>query len=94
MNDKSLGSIIFALGLIGTILYVGWLFAPAEPRWLFMCDFLDPPVRWAILLPILLVVMGVFFIAMWIGWTMVVTPPPVLDDIKPVEEDPSFAESP
>jgi len=69
MNDKSLGSIIFALGLIGTIL-------------------------WAILLPILLVVMGVFFIAMWIGWTMVVTPPPVLDDIKPLEEDPSFAESP
>jgi len=60
MNDKSLGSVIFAFGIIGSILYVFWL---------------------------LLVVVGIFFIAMWIGWTMAVTPPPVIEGIETTEKD-------
>ena len=87
MNDKSLGSIIFALGLLGAILYVYWLFGPANPDWLFICRLVDPPIRWALVLPILLAVVGVFFIAMWIGWTMAVTPPPIIEEIEEAEED-------
>ena len=87
MNDKSLGSAIFALGLIGSILYVYWLFAPANPEWLFICPWVSPPVRWALVLPVLLVVVGILFIAMWIGWTMAVTPPHVIEGIEKEEED-------
>ncbi len=79
MNDKSLGSIIFVLGLFGAIVYVYWLFAPANPEWLFICPWLNN-IRWALVLPILLAVVGVFFIAMWIGWTMAVTTPPVIEE--------------
>jgi hypothetical protein len=85
MTDKSLGSIIFTLGLIGIIAYVYWLFAPANPEWLFICPWIN--VRWAIVLPVLLVVVGVLFMGMWIGWTMVVTPPPIIKEVEEIEED-------
>jgi len=78
MNDKSLGSVIFALGLIGAVAYVYWLFAPASPEWLFICPWIN--VRWALVLPLLLAVVGVLSIAMWIGWTMAVTPPPMIEE--------------
>lgn len=81
MRDKSLGSIIFALGLIGTVVYIYWLFGPADPEWLFIIN----GARWAIVLPIAFSVLAVFFISMWIGWTMVATPP--LNLIEKVEEN-------
>jgi hypothetical protein len=87
MNDKSLGSAIFAFGLIGSVLYVYWLFAPANPDWLFVCPWISPPARWALVLPVLLVVVGILFIAMWIGWTMAVTPPPVIEGIDAPDEE-------
>ncbi len=71
MRDKSLGSLIFVSGLIGVIAYIYWLFGPSNPEWLFIIN----GVRWAIVLPIACVVLGIFFVGMWIGWTMAVTPP-------------------
>ncbi len=76
MSDKSLGSLIFSLGLVGSIVYLYWLFAPANPSDII---FYAPGIgRWAIVLPILVAVLGVLFIAMWIGYTMAVTPSPTL----------------
>lgn len=86
MNDKSLGSIIFILGLIGAIVYIYWLFAPADPEWLFICPWMN--VRWALVAPILLAVLGVFFIAIWIGWTMAITTPPIIgEEVEKLNEE-------
>ena len=71
MRDKSLGSLMFVSGLIGAIVYIYWLFGPADPEWLFIIN----GVRWAIVLPIACVVLAILFTGMWIGWTMAVTPP-------------------
>ena len=71
MRNKSLGFLIFGSGLIGAIVYIYWLFGPSEPEWLFIIN----GVRWAIVLPIACIVLAIFFVGMWIGWTMVVTPP-------------------
>lgn len=75
MSDKSLGSLIFVLGLAGAIAYVYWLFAPADPGnlWFYIYG-----VRWAIVLPIGVGVLAILFIGMWIGYTMAVTPSPTL----------------
>lgn len=76
MNDKSLGSIIFAVGLVGAIIYSLWLFWPADAS---NALFYLPGVgRWAIVIPLFVVVIAVLAIAMWIGWTMAVTPPPAM----------------
>ena len=83
MSDKSLGSLIFALGLIGAVVYVYWLLAPANTDdILFYCTWIN--VRWALVLPIAVAVLAILFIAMWIGWTMAVTPPPAMieDEIE------------
>lgn len=86
MSDKSLGSLIFALGLIGAIVYALWLFWPANTNDpLFYCRIRESVVgRWALVLPIVVAVLAVLFIAMWIGYTMAVTPPPTL-----IEEEPA-----
>jgi len=77
MSDKSLGSMIAALGLIGAVFYLYWLFAPASvDNILFYCTWIN--IRWAIVLPIAGAVLAIFFIAIWIGWTMAVTPPPTI----------------
>jgi len=76
LNDKSLGSLILALGILGAIGYAYWFLAPAkENDPLFYVPTLG--VRWAIALPILIGVLALFFLAVWIGWTMAVTPPPI-----------------
>ena len=82
MNDRSLGSLIFALGLIGAVVYLYWLFAPIPDtnNFLFYVPILN--VRWALVLPIVVAVLAVLFIAMWIGWTMAVTPTPALIEEK------------
>ncbi len=76
MSDKSLGSIIFAVGLIGAIVYSLWLFWPANQNDILF--YLPGVGRWAIVLPLFLAVIGVLAIAMWIGYTMAVTPPPAM----------------
>lgn len=80
MNDKSLGSLIFALGLIGAIVYVYWLFAPMPDTNNFLFYVPGMNVRWALILPIVIAVLAVLVIAMWIGWTMAATPPPTIID--------------
>jgi len=85
MSDKSLGSIIFAVGLIGAIAYIYWLFAPAnQSDILFFCPWAN--ARWAIVIPILVAVLAVLIIAMWIGWTMAATPSPTILEDKPEEK--------
>jgi hypothetical protein len=86
VNDKSLGSLIFVLGLAGAIGYLFWLFTPVVDTSNLL--FYSPiGVRWAILVPIMIGVLALLIIAMWIGWTMFVTPaPPTILEKKPVEK--------
>ncbi len=75
MTDKSLGSIILIFSLVFTVVYIVWLFYPADPgNMLFYAPIIN--VRWAVILPILAAVLGLSFIAAWIGWTMITTPAP------------------
>ncbi len=76
-KDQSYGGIIFAISLIIAIGYVAAFFAPALslPPWWH---------EWAVGLPVLLFVLAVLVISMWIGWTMMTTPPPA-----PLEPEPS-----
>lgn len=88
MSDRSLGTIIFILGLFGAVAYVFWLFWPAaEQNPLFYCQWIG--VRWALVLPVFIAVTGVLLIGMWIGWTMVATPPPIMfdDEIEEQSEE-------
>lgn len=91
MSDRSLGSLIFALGLVGAIVYVYWLFGPIPTGWeaLFVSPEWMQSMRWAVVIPLVVAVLAVLFIAMWIGWTMAVTPPPTLidEDIDIEESD-------
>ena len=79
MSDKSLGSLVFFLGLMGIIGYVYWLFTPVHDttNLLFYAP-IGNGIRWAIVLPILIAVLGILVIAMWIGYTMAVTPSPII----------------
>jgi len=87
MSDRSLGSIIFVIGLIGAIVYSLWLFWPASiDNALF---YLPGVGRWAIVLPLFVAVIGILAIAMWIGYTMAVTPAPAMieeNEMKTEEE--------
>lgn len=79
MNDKTVGYFIFTLSLLGIIGYIGWLFipAPAGLEWLFYYSITGEKIRWAIIAPLLLAVVGFLAVAMWIGWTMATTPSPI-----------------
>ena len=77
MNDRSLGLIIFAIGLVGAVVYSLWLFWPvSDPNNILF--YLPGVGRWAIVLPLFVAVIAIFAIAVWIGWTMAVTPPPAM----------------
>jgi len=85
LNDKSLGSLILVLGILGAVAYIYWFFAPADVNDpLFYLPTLR--VRWALALPILVGVLALFFLAIWIGWTMAVTPPPILKEEEKSED--------
>lgn len=76
-KDRLYGGIVFAASLIIAIAYLVAFFAPylALPAWL----------NWlAIALPVFLFTMAVLVICMWIGWTMLTTPPP--PPIEPAEQ--------
>lgn len=68
-RDQAYGGLIFALALVIAIVYVAAFVSPtlALPSWLQW---------WAIALPVFLFVLTVLVISMWIGWTMLTTPPP------------------
>jgi uncharacterized membrane protein len=87
MNDKSLGSIILVFSLVFAVVYLVWLFYPSEPgNIVFYAPIIN--VRWAVVLPILAAVLGLTFIAAWIGWTMVTTPAPTtIEDMNEEKND-------
>jgi len=74
-RDQLYGGAIFAISLIVAIGYLIAFFPQvlSLPAWLH---------EWAVGLPVLLFVLAVLVIAMWIGWTMMTTPPPA-----PLESD-------
>ncbi len=68
-KDQSYGFIIFLVSLIVAVGYLAAFFSP----WIG----LDPRLQfYAIAIPVLLLVLLVLFISVWIGWTMLTTPPP------------------
>ena len=85
MNDRSLGSIILVLGVIGVMTYVYWFLAPATPDNAF---FYIPALglRWALVLPVLIGVVALFAVGIWIGWTMVITPAPIPKREREIED--------
>ena len=73
MRDKTLGALMCVLSVLAMIGYFCWLFL--VPQDLF---FLGRPISdWAVIVPVLIVVYAFLLIVVWIGWTMVSTPPPL-----------------
>ncbi len=69
--DRVVGAILFA---IGVALFGGY-------TWVLFFSQLEWLKWWAIAIPVYLIVLIVAFIAAWLGWIMVTTPPP-----KPLED--------
>jgi len=61
-RDQAYGGVILVVGLIVAIVYVAAFFLGLW--W------------WALVVPVFLGVLAVLVICMWIGWTMLTTPPP------------------
>jgi len=81
-RDQLYGGGIFAISLIIVVGYLVAFFAPtlSLPAWWH---------EWAVGLPVLLFVLAVLVISMWIGWTMMTTPPPLpLEQEIPPETKP------
>jgi len=80
-RDQLYGGAIFGVSLIIVVGYVIAFFAPqfSLPVWWH---------EWAVGLPVLLFVLAVLVISMWIGWTMMTTPPPA-----PLEPEPTATET-
>jgi NADH:ubiquinone oxidoreductase subunit 6 (subunit J) len=79
-KDQAYGGIIFIVALVVAITYVVAFFAPylnLPPWWR----------EWAVYLPVFVFVLAVLVICMWIGWTMLTTPPPA-----PIEPETPLAE--
>lgn len=78
-RDQVYGGAIFAVSLVIVVAYVIAFFAPtlSLPAWWH---------EWAVGLPVLLFVLAVLVISMWIGWTMMTTPPPAPLEPEPVPE--------
>lgn len=69
-RDQAYGGVIFIVALLVAIGYIIAFFAPyiGLPLWWR---------EWAIALPMFLLVVAALVILMWIGWTMLTTPPPL-----------------
>lgn len=76
-KDQAYGGLILVIALILTLSYVAAFFAPflALPLWMR---------EWAVALPVFLFVVAVLVICMWIGWTMLTTPPPAPLEPEPI----------
>jgi flagellar basal body-associated protein FliL len=72
MNDKVLGGLLFAAGIIVFIVYCVFLFGPK-----LTSNAIPPELFWvAIIVPLVIIVGAVCFIAAWIGYTLLTTPAP------------------
>lgn len=91
-KDKAIGAAILAGAGVVLVLYTFWLLggyieariADGSTFWQWAAWFpslFGLPWELAVIIPIWLVALLVLAIAMWIGWSMLTTPPPV-----PLEE--------
>jgi formate hydrogenlyase subunit 3/multisubunit Na+/H+ antiporter MnhD subunit len=72
-KDQAYGGLILAASLVIAVLYIVAFFSP----YLGMEATLAHALReWAVAIPVFLFVVAVLVICMWIGWTMLTTPPP------------------
>ena len=83
-KDQTYGGLILFISLIVAIVYIAGFFAPwvsmylsAWPAWLNW---------WAVAIPVFLFVLAALLICMWIGWTMLTTPPPAPLDTEVTPE--------
>ncbi|MEM4246467.1 MAG: hypothetical protein QW390_04135 [Candidatus Bathyarchaeia archaeon] len=90
-RDQLYGAGIFAAALVITVVYLIAFFAPWIP--LNIPDA-EGWRQWAIALPMLLLVLAALVITMWIGWTMLSTPPPLPLEEEKVEEEKPAPEPP
>ncbi|UCF58250.1 MAG: hypothetical protein JSV15_03950 [Candidatus Bathyarchaeota archaeon] len=82
MRDKTLGALMCILSVLAMTGYFCWLFL--APQDLF---FLGRPLSdWAVIVPVAIIVYVFLFVIVWIGWTMVSTPPPLPVAPKSSEE--------
>jgi predicted DNA-binding transcriptional regulator len=81
LSDRGLGALIILFSLIVMFGYFVWAFAPI----LSMTALISQAVSdWAFKLPVILAVYAILVIALWIGYTMATTPPPMPLE-KPLE---------
>ncbi len=83
MKNKTLGVLIFTLGVLAMIGYFYWLFlAPKD------MVILGRPLRdWALIFPVVIIVYAFLVIILWVGWAMASTPPPLPLAKKTSEEE-------
>ena len=84
-RDKLYGG---GIVLISVLILIGFLIAFFSPYLAPLLNISAELRWWAIAIPIFLLVILALGISMWIGWTMLTTPPPL-----PIEEEPSEAPS-
>jgi hypothetical protein len=82
LRDKSLGVLIFALAIAAMIGYFCWLFLSPDDV-IFLGKSLS---EWAIIVPVLIIVYAVLFVAAWIGWALASTAPPLPVTGEPTED--------
>ena len=82
-KDKAFGIVILLIGLAMSVLYIIWgpidLIMDVKGDNTGIWGFFD--WKWAVIIPLTLAVIMVGLLAMWIGYSMITTPPPV-----PLEE--------
>lgn len=68
-KDQAYGAVVLVASLAAAVLYLVSAFASyfGLPTWLMWC---------AIATPVILGVLAVLTICMWVGWTILTTPPP------------------
>jgi hypothetical protein len=82
LRDRSLGVLIFALAIVAMAGYFCWLFlSPEDPT--FLGKTLS---EWAIIVPVMIIVYAVLFVAAWIGWALASTAPPLPVTGEPEED--------
>ena len=77
-----MGVLIFALAIAAMIGYFCWLFLSPDDV-IFLGKNLS---EWAIIVPVLIIVYAVLFVAAWIGWALASTAPPLPVTGEPTED--------
>ncbi|MCD6510814.1 MAG: transcriptional regulator [Thermoprotei archaeon] len=62
--------------LLGIFLFTGGLLLSCGYTWLLFFSHLERLKWWAIAIPVYFIILAMAFVAAWIGWIMVTTPPP------------------